>query len=218
MNRGPEPASCDALPNLRRKRRRDNADKCGIAVPYLKGGIVNGKQMKSKLVAIALLAAAAACDQSLPPRHAETAEIAESVGQPATEVTEEPVELTPHQVRVTDLTTIKGALEAYHTDNGNYPSTNDNWASVGHRKANNWFPELVPTYLETVPQDPSRSWNPEEPQYLYKSDGTGFKLIAHKSGDCSEVTAESAVQKDPKRSNPKTCWAYGFWTADYSDK
>lgn len=125
---------------------------------------------------------------------------------------------TDFKQRVADLEIIRVALEAYRDDNGGYPDTGDMWASLGHRKASNWLPELAPNYLKTVPQDPSGSWDPGAAQYLYKSNGLGYKLVSHKSGDCTEVTAETSAQRDPKRSNAGSCWAYGFWTPDYAEK
>ena len=148
----------------------------------------------------------------------EASSPAAETAAPVVEEPAAPAQLTEFEQRVADLLVIKSALEAYHADNGSYPDTQEAWASVAHRKANNWLPELVPTYLPVVPQDPGKSWNSEDAQYLYKSNGAGFKLIAHKSGDCDQLTDTSGVTKDPQRSNVQKCWAYGAWTPDFTDK
>lgn len=168
------------------------------------------------IISLALTLAVSACDQLLPGSTSEERAVPTEISPEVVEPT--PVAMTPFEQRVADLVTIRDALEAYKNDNGGYPDTRDAWASVGHRKTNNWLPDLVPNYLETLPQDPGRSWDSTEAQYLYKSDGVGYKLVSHKSGDCNEVTPETPAQWDPKRSHEKGCWAYGFWTPEYVDK
>lgn len=120
--------------------------------------------------------------------------------------------------RVSDLQTINAALEAYFRDNGCYPSTDDNWISVVQQQSEEWLPDLVPDYLETVPRDPASSWDFDDPQYCYRSNGSGYKLIARKPGDADRVTPELAIKPDPKRMVGRTAWAYGFWTSDYAEK
>ena len=120
--------------------------------------------------------------------------------------------------RVSDLQKINGALEAYFQDNGCYPSTDDNWVSVVQQQSEEWLPDLVPDYLESIPRDPASSWDFDDPQYCYRSNGSGYKLIARKSGDADRLTAELQVRKDPKRSTGRAVWAYGFWTMDYTNK
>ena len=120
--------------------------------------------------------------------------------------------------RVSDLQTINAALEAYFRDNGYYPSTDDNWISVVQQQSEEWLPDLVPDYLDAIPRDPLSSWDFDDPQYCYRSNGSGYKLIARKPGDAERVTSELPVRKDPKRSTGRAVWAYGFWTMDYTDK
>lgn len=120
--------------------------------------------------------------------------------------------------RVSDLQLINAALEDYFQDNGCYPSTDDNWISVVQRQSEEWLPDLVPEYLEVVPRDPVSSWDFEDPQYCYRSNGEGYKLIARKSGDSERITSDLPVRKDPKRSTGRAAWAYGFWTPNYMEK
>lgn len=120
--------------------------------------------------------------------------------------------------RVADLQTIKVALEAYHKDNGFYPDTEDEWISIVQTQSQDWLPDLVPDYLEEVPRDPASSWDFEDPQYCYRSNGAGYKLIARKPGDANLITSDLPIKRDPKRTTGRSAWAYGFWTADYSEK
>tara|TARA_R110001606_G_scaffold102807_5_gene225418 strand:+ start:15670 stop:16821 length:1152 start_codon:yes stop_codon:yes gene_type:complete len=120
--------------------------------------------------------------------------------------------------RVDDLNTIQAALEYYRRDNGAYPSTEDAWTSVVQQRSPNWLPDLVPDYLPVVPRDPKSTWDFDDPQYCYMSNGTGYKLIARRTGDHKHITPDMPIQRDPKRTNEKACWAYGVWTPDYAEK
>ena len=120
--------------------------------------------------------------------------------------------------RVADLQTIRVAVEMYRKDKGVYPSTEDSWISVVQQRSENWLPDLVPDYLEVVPRDPKSTWDFEDPQYCYMSNGSGYKLIARKTGDHEQIRSDTPGRRDPKRSNGKTSWAYGFWTPDYEGK
>src|SRR5262249_44470133 len=106
-------------------------------------------------------------------------------------------------------------------DTGAYPVSKDwqgyasNWgASLGE----NWLPELVGKYLTKNPCEPTHSDDSKGPQYLYRSDGKDYKLIAHVTGDCSPAIEQDGaaygVRIDPARIGPTSCWAYGYWTPD----
>jgi hypothetical protein len=148
------------------------------------------------------------------PAAEEPAAVAEAAVEPVEEV---PV-VTPFQQRVADLETIRAALEAYHADTGGYPNTNGKWNSVSHQNSLNWLPELVPNYLNSVPTDPFGSWKFENPQYMYTSDGIDYKLIAHRSGDCDQLTNDLSPSRDPVRATAEACWGFGFWTAGFAEK
>ena len=50
---------------------------------------------------------------------------------------------------------------------------------------------------------------------VYRSNGTDYKLIAQRTGDCSVVRSKDPGLIDPKRDyGPGDCIAYGYWTAD----
>ena len=49
---------------------------------------------------------------------------------------------------------------------------------------------------------------------VYRSDGTDYKVIAQRTGDCSVVRATDPDLIDPKRDyGPGDCIAYGYWTS-----
>lgn len=113
--------------------------------------------------------------------------------------------------RIQDLAAIEAALTAYHDANGVYPGSTgfqgyaSNWgASLGA----DWIPGLQATPL---PRDPSMSEEPPS-QYLYFSNGTDYKLIAHLTDDCGPAVEAQGVRIDPARKDATHCWAYGFWT------
>lgn len=48
---------------------------------------------------------------------------------------------------------------------------------------------------------------------VYRSDGTDYKLIAQRTGDCSVIRKNDPDLVDPKRDyGPGDCVAYGYWT------
>lgn len=99
--------------------------------------------------------------------------------------------------RKMDLGQIANALEAYYVSHGGkYPSTNSDWCGrpgtyydYTQRPANcsdSWIPGLVADGdLKVLPQDPtnkatSKCGNDDKyASYLYRSDVTDYKLLAH---------------------------------------
>ncbi len=129
---------------------------------------------------------------------------------PPTQVAEETPTL---EQRTSDLLIINDSLQRYHQANGSYPVSDraqgfaSNWgASLGDI----WIPGLD---LQPLPRDPARSSAGDGPQYLYISDGTDYKLIAHSTGDCGPEAVTQSIQIDPRRQNDERCWAYGVWSA-----
>lgn len=113
------------------------------------------------------------------------------------------------QQRVGDLTTLKAALANYRIKHGSYP-VSPQWsgvASLWGPSGPAWIPGLAPEFIPSLPRDPRNHENPEE-QYIYRSDGKDYKLIAHHPGDCEAIQARLPAMRDPLRK----CGAYGFWT------
>lgn len=105
--------------------------------------------------------------------------------------------------RKADLEQIRAALEMYRSSNNTYPSTSSAWwgACSGYGSkpdtgATGYVPNLAPQYIPKLPHDPKEGISNGgcgggggASCYLYKSDGTDFKLLAH----CTvEVAASSS--------------------------
>jgi hypothetical protein len=115
---------------------------------------------------------------------------------------------TPQRVR--DLVKIIYALERYKLDNRQYPISSAGYDGIytNHGVASQqWIAGLVPKYLDRLPSDPRNSSSGDE-QYMYRSNGANYKLIAHNPDDCEKIKQLFPTLIDPSRD----CWAYGFWT------
>ena len=87
--------------------------------------------------------------------------------------------------RISDLVQIEKALEAYFVENGSYPTTGGAWrgeaphhGALGY-DANGYIPGLVPDYMKELPRDPHPEYPTGNRGYLYKSNGTDYKFLAH---------------------------------------
>ena len=90
--------------------------------------------------------------------------------------------------RMSDLKQIQTTLEMYFNSHVRYPSTGGVWWGVctngGSRDtsgANAYIPGLTPDYMVVLPVDPlddRTGWS----GYLYRSNGTDYKLLAHSIG------------------------------------
>lgn len=107
------------------------------------------------------------------------------------------------QRRIADFSTIERALAKYHVDHGKYPVSGGSFST-----SNKWIPELVPHYLPSVPRDPRFLKMVQNKQYLYLSNGTDYKLIAHAPEDFGLVSKMNPALVDPRRAS----YAYGIWT------
>lgn len=124
--------------------------------------------------------------------------------------------------RKADLLQAAKALELYFSDNGAYPSTGGTaswrgncttYGSYPDSGAGAWIPNLSPTYMATLPHDPNTNKgmsqyatcasNPTYACYLYTSNGTDYKLLAH----CSPEGALSATDPFADTSRWQYSWA-----------
>ncbi len=118
--------------------------------------------------------------------------------------------------RKADLKELQGALEAYYQQNGSYPATlNNEWwghAANAYSKSESgseaYIPNLTPTYLGKLPQDPkldptaAGGWGGA---YLYRSDGTSYKLLAHAPIQSDVGTTPTS---DPFYDPARPTWAW----------
>lgn len=133
-------------------------------------------------------------------------------------------EFAPYQVeestpqRIKDLTLIAFALERYKQDFHQYPISSNNGKNFdglfGMEDPSdiNWIKGLTPKYIEKLPADP-RNLKKLQGQYLYKSDGANYKLLASSPDDCEYIKTHYTNLFQAKRD----CWAYGYWTTGASN-
>ena len=84
-------------------------------------------------------------------------------------------------VRQSELTTMRNALELYYSANSNYPSGCWNYYE---KDGASYIPGLAPTYMPTLPRDPSTGQscpggigdNSNHRTYYYCSNGSAYKL------------------------------------------
>ncbi|TVM17297.1 hypothetical protein DPQ33_08915 [Oceanidesulfovibrio indonesiensis] len=113
-------------------------------------------------------------------------------------------------MRYYDFRSIRKALQAYKEKYGSYPVSSGGWDGVKTlwgKEGKDWIPGLVPEFLPALPRDPRGNDNPTE-QYLYKSDGIDYKLLAHRAEDSFAVRQVLPSLADPRRE-----LAYGIWTS-----
>jgi hypothetical protein len=120
--------------------------------------------------------------------------------------------------RVNDLTDIRNAVGAYREVHGTYPrSSNEEFTGLYNAwgpSAEDWIRGLVPRYIARLPRDPRMSSNGAE-QYLYRSNGSEFKLLSfYPEDDCRVIRRRRPELLDPVRggSGAYVCHAYGFWS------
>lgn len=79
-----------------------------------------------------------------------------------------------------DLKVIKNALEKYYIKYNSYPVSEgfDGLYTKWGKEGKIWIKGLVPEFLDSLPRDPRINKNKTQ-QYLYKSDGKDYKLIAN---------------------------------------
>ncbi|MDP3778923.1 MAG: prepilin-type N-terminal cleavage/methylation domain-containing protein [bacterium] len=109
--------------------------------------------------------------------------------------------------RRVDLKQVQLALELYYDSNNGYPSNGPAyWGNCSYfgshptSGATGWVPNLAPTYIPTLPLDPRP--NGTTGCYLYYSNGTDYKLIAHGTMEiqgCPPIPINDSMY-DPARS------------------
>lgn len=111
-----------------------------------------------------------------------------------------------------DLKAVNDALQVYYAEKGVYPSSSGQWYGyTGGYQTTSYVPGLAPSYIDALPQPRNKTAAFE---YIYYSNGTDYKLIAHdggggtSSGFAKICPSMPASMKDPSRS----CWAAGYWS------
>lgn len=89
--------------------------------------------------------------------------------------------------RASDLKTVQAALESFKRVQGTYPDTAGAWqgdatnfGGFGYDAAG-YIPGIVPNYMQALPKDPSGEYPTADGGYMYRSDGTDFKMVVNVS-------------------------------------
>lgn len=119
--------------------------------------------------------------------------------------------------RYADLNQLQLALEFYYGDNASYPDTSGQWWTVcttgndpiarDTSGPNGFIPNLAPTYINSLPTDPSGCVGGAYDGYIYKSNGTDYKLSTDWSADVGIQCQLGKKFADPPRT---TGTAYTF--------
>lgn len=127
------------------------------------------------------------------------------------------LKLSRDAVRRSDLLQIKKYLTSYYVLYGVYPTTSNSWrgtcsahGSFTNTGSNAYVPSISPSFVDKIPTDPNNnSCSTLSPNnattdccYLYRSNGTNFKLMAHKTVEGPYPTSGQPFF-DPNR----TTWA-----------
>ena len=113
-------------------------------------------------------------------------------------------------IRIAHLEMLRDALERYKLKYGQYPKSHlwDGLYTKWGRSKIDWIAGLVPDFIDTLPRDPRNNTEGGQ-QYIYRSDGVDFKILAHGvHDDCVFVKEKYRELIDPVRN----CNAYGFWS------
>ena len=127
-----------------------------------------------------------------------------------------------------DLQQISKALEFYFNDKNAYPLTCpsgaatcaasvlewwgncSSYGSHGTSGSNGWVPNLAPQYIPVLPLDPRA--NGTFGCYLYKSNGTDYKILAYKTTESVCPVPGSDSLYDPQRGGQCT---FAIFTPGY---
>ncbi|WP_303637820.1 hypothetical protein [Stenotrophomonas tuberculopleuritidis] len=111
--------------------------------------------------------------------------------------------------RLKDIEVIDDALRRYRLDHGSYP-VSDGWDGFMSRWGNagsDWIDALTPGYLPELPV--ARRLSADDwAMYLYRSDGTDYKLVVVAASDAADVISLSPQLRDPA----SDAGAYGVWS------
>lgn len=125
-----------------------------------------------------------------------------------------------------DLSSLNKAIQLYYADKGSYPVTPPGttggpcdgatvgWCGWDQATGDNFIPGLVPNYISATPQLPASNVN--NSTYLYRSDGTNYKLIRYNGGSGLSASEQAAMAdlRTTDCSNPTyNTDRWGYWTA-----
>ncbi len=110
--------------------------------------------------------------------------------------------------RISDLQQLQLALRLYKDANGEYPAmgcgtfNGNKWSSPGpgdavyYSSCDVYITGLVPDYISVLPRDPSME-NNNNVGFLYRSNGTDYKLLTHATAEKGVITKGSPFARCP---------------------
>ena len=109
---------------------------------------------------------------------------------------------------VTDLSAVNKAVNLYFVQNGSYPISLSWRSSFDY--PGDYVPGLVPTFIAKLPNGLYPGDASLNEVYMYYSNGTDYKIIAHggRYGNLCQI----AKAQDAKLVSNRDCWAYGFYS------
>ena len=119
----------------------------------------------------------------------------------------------PFEVAMQEIEELEGGLKQYRAEHGAYPKSSNNgrdWDGFISRWGNstaNWINGLAPQYVSALPRDWRRSKRADY-QYLYRSNGSVYKIMNRRPPDCELARTIVPEFIDPSRD----CWAYAAST------
>lgn len=123
--------------------------------------------------------------------------------------------------RVADLKQMQLALELYHSDNNAYPvaAWRSQCAAWGSVAADDVIPSLVPAHMPMFPTDPDMNAAANDCCYIYNSNGTDYKLLAHSCSKANYGSQPTFI--DPRRDggaanctvDGSAIWSWAVYTA-----
>lgn len=108
-----------------------------------------------------------------------------------------------------DLKSMQKLVELYKAENGSYPSTSNAW-SYSSSNADGFIPSIVPTFASSLPRFTADSVVDGGHCYVYRSNGTDYKMIrlGQPSLSSDEQASIPAAMKDQYNGSDR----YGLWS------
>lgn len=132
--------------------------------------------------------------------------------------------------RKADIVQISKALELYNSDNGVYPSTGGsanwrgactNFSSYPDSGAGAWIPNFQ-NYMGLLPHDPATNKvvsqnaaciaSPLSSCYIYTSNGTDYKVLAHCTAEGPSANISSDPLSDPGSGGGRATHSYSVYS------
>lgn len=115
-----------------------------------------------------------------------------------------------------DLKSIDKALGIYHAKHGSYPvSPSSTWRYSCDYDITDFISELSEV-TSSIPQAPCKHANPHNDTWVYRSNGTDFKLI-HIRGDASLVSQVPEALQDGNTTRFDEQRSWGYWSPGAAD-